>query len=126
MPKGFNNAQKAAQTKAAIIAALAASGDDGMTTGEIKQVVASSEETVRGHINRLRFCGEVHVGRFKLIRGKLTSCYVLGAGDDAKIGDYSYLLEDGAEQEAHKEVERKHAKWARDWKAHRPLEAAWI
>ncbi|WP_147405994.1 hypothetical protein [Ralstonia solanacearum] len=60
------------------------------------------------------------------MQGQLTAAYVFGEGDDAPRDEFLLLLEQDVEAEIRREKQQMHEHWARDWRPHRPAEAAWF
>lgn len=128
-----SNARKRQQTFERVIAALKEAGSAGLAFHELRKKTVALDTSLRAVLTSLREDDAVHVGCFKLMRRQLVPSYVLGSGDDACIDDYRYLQAQAtvaeaqdAEAAARSEAVRKHEKWQRDWRPHRPAEAAWF
>ncbi|WP_353627583.1 hypothetical protein ABNQ24_12515 [Ralstonia pseudosolanacearum] len=120
------NEQKRQFAETAILAAVRAADAEGLTPSEIIRSTKISDRTVRERLQALRERELLHVGLWRVKSNQLTPAYVSGPGEDALAKDYQHLRDKDAEGEARKEMELKHAKWARNWRPHRPPEAAWI
>lgn len=124
------NEMKRQAAEAGVLSALQGAGPDGMS---VQQIVIASDVSDVGVRNRLRDLHArqlVHISAWSLRGTRLVALYALGPGDDAKPEDFEHLRSEktslNAEAEVRKEAERRHAKWAKNWRPRRPDEAAWI
>lgn len=137
MAKNFNadglraaNERKSLAAEAGILAALRAAGHAGATVKELVLASDVSDVGIRTHLRIMRANQLVHISSWCLRGTQLVAVFVLGPGEDAKAEDYAHLRREKASEsavaEARKEARRRHEKWSKSWRPHRPAEAAWI
>lgn len=124
------NERKREAARNAVITALRAAGEKGLTARDIVEAAGVSYHTVRFHMPELRLQNLAHIGPWELHGKQLVPSFIYGPGVDTKRDDYTHLLADAVvvdiEREARREAMRRHEKWQRSWTAHRDAAAAWI
>lgn len=113
--RGERNAQK-------IIVALLAAGERGCTTKELADWTGFTRTTCLIHLHALRARDEAHRGRPKETKRAFVDVWRYGP----EPAEVEAIRADPVETEMKADIAAAHAEWARNWRAYRPVEAAWI
>ena len=105
-----------------VCTALMAAKAKGCTTRELAAWTGLSQNTCLVHLYTLRDRGEAHLGKPRESKHRFIDVWVYGP-ENAKAEE---LRADPAEAEMKADIAAAHAEWARNWRAYRPVEAAWI
>lgn len=123
----MNNAAKKALAETVILSAIRSAGEMGQTPAAIASITHVGHKTLLGRLADLRARGAIHIALWRVQARHLMPAFVLGQGEDADRDAYLHLLEEvDIEREINQETRCKHARWASNWRPHRPPEAAWI
>ena len=113
--RGERNSQK-------IIVALLAAGERGCTTAELAEWTGFTRTTCLIHLHALRARDEAHRGRPKGTKRAFVDVWRYGP----EQLELEVLRADPIEAEMKDDIDKAHAKWARNWRPHRAAEATWI